>query len=256
MSDSAAPQPASFQADFRVGRVLSVSFSMLMKHLVQFFLIGVISAAPIVLWGIFLVSNANSLQSPEAAMAQLSSIGVVMVATLCIGAICQAVILYAAFQVMRGLPINLSEAIGVAIKRFIPLILVGICQWFILVVGMVLLVIPGVIFATMIAVAVPVCVVERLGPFASIGRSTNLTKGHRWKILGLYLAYFVIVLLVSIVVGAVAGVIGIPWLAVLTDAVIRAFTSAWLSLILVVTYHDLRAAKEGIGIDKIAAVFD
>src|SRR5215475_5262435 len=33
-------------------------------------------------------------------------------------------------------------------------------------------------------VAVPACVEERLGPWTSLRRSRDLTKGHRWKLCG------------------------------------------------------------------------
>jgi hypothetical protein len=41
-------------------------------------------------------------------------------------------------------------------------------------------------------VALPACVVEGLGPIKSLGRSANLTKGHRWKILGIFLVLNVV----------------------------------------------------------------
>jgi len=50
---------------------------------------------------------------------------------------------------------------------------------------------PGLIVFTMWFVATPACVVERLGPFRSMGRSRQLTKGHRWKIFGTIVLIFV-----------------------------------------------------------------
>ena len=64
-----------------------------------------------------------------------------------------------------------------------------------------LLVIPALILYVMWFVAIPVCVVEQLGPFRSLGRSRQLTKGHRWKILGLLL----VILIPALIVGAILG---------------------------------------------------
>jgi hypothetical protein len=40
------------------------------------------------------------------------------------------------------------------------------------------------------------------------------------------------------------------------DLVWNGIWGAFYAICVVVTYHDLRAAKEGVGIDQIAAVFD
>jgi len=50
-----------------------------------------------------------------------------------------------------------------------------------------LFVIPGIGVFMMLFVATPVCVVEQLGPFASMEQSSRLTKGHCWKIFGMLL---------------------------------------------------------------------
>jgi uncharacterized membrane protein len=54
---------------------------------------------------------------------------------------------------------------------------------------MVLLIVPGLILYTMWFVGFPACVVERLGPWTSLRRSRELTKGYRWKVLALALLF-------------------------------------------------------------------
>ncbi len=49
---------------------------------------------------------------------------------------------------------------------------------------MLALLVPGFILLIMWFVAIPVCVVEQRGSWASMQRSAELTKGHRWKISG------------------------------------------------------------------------
>jgi hypothetical protein len=118
------------------------------------------------------------------------------------------------------------------------------------------LIFPGLIVVTMLFVAVPVCVVERLGPIKSMGRSTRLTKGHRWKIFGIWFAALLVQGVVqSVLTGLVAAgglsLLGMPVL-VIWSAVYGAFSA----VLAVVAYHDLRVAKEGVDTDQIAAVFD
>jgi hypothetical protein len=105
-------------------------------------------------------------------------------------------------------------------------------------------------------VATPVCVVEKLGPLGSMGRSSRLTKGHRWKIFGLFLLLIIISVVVSQSVAVILVAIGGVTLALLGAIAWGGVWGAFYAISVVVTYHDLRAAKEGTDIDQIAAVFD
>jgi uncharacterized membrane protein len=116
-------------------------------------------------------------------------------------------------------------------------------------------------------VATPVCVVEQLGPFRSLGRSRELTKGHRWKLFGLMLVILIPALIVGAILGAVVAVLGTGWFLSMSTALATplgqvvnliwsAAWSAFYAVTVVVTYHDLRVAKEGIDTEQIAAVFE
>ena len=105
-------------------------------------------------------------------------------------------------------------------------------------------------------VATPACVVEQLGPSDSMRRSAELTSGYRWKIFGLMLVLLVISAVVTPLIdltledmggGAVPLIAGLIWNGV---------WGAFYAIAAVVTYHDLRVAKEGVDIAQIAAVFD
>jgi hypothetical protein len=101
-----------------------------------------------------------------------------------------------------------------------------------------------------------------------MGRSRELTKGHRWKVFGLQLAILIPALVVGGIVGAVifavSGASG--FLAVATalsttlgqvvNLIWSAIWKAFYAIVIVVTYHDLRVAKEGVDTDQIAAVFE
>jgi hypothetical protein len=116
------------------------------------------------------------------------------------------------------------------------------------------------------SVATSVCVVEQLGPFRSMGRSRELTKGHRWKIFGLILltvipAGIVGLIVSAVAVGALGTVMGLPSALVgpLGQVVGLLWGAVWKAfyvILAVVIYHDLRVAKEGVDTEKIAAVFE
>lgn len=119
----------------------------------------------------------------------------------------------------------------------------------------ILLIVPGLILFTMWFVATPVCVVERLGPNASMRRSTQLTKGHRWKVFGLILLLVIISAVVSPLIEFGLAAISTT-LSLVGTLIWNGIWGAFYAIAVVVTYHDLRVAKEGINIEQIASVFD
>jgi uncharacterized membrane protein len=178
-----------------------------------------------------------------------------VLAILILHTLAQAAILYVAFQSMRGRVVGIVEALRRGLSRFGAIvglaILVGCGIW----IGLILLIVPGIMFALRWSVALPACVVEGLGPLASMKRSAQLTKGHRWKPFGIFLLLWVVSALAGLLIGLLlrpAGVAGTQVVQALWNA---AWTAFWY-VTLVMIYHDLRVIKEGVDIDQIAAVFD
>jgi uncharacterized membrane protein len=175
-----------------------------------------------------------------------------------------AVILYGAFQVMRGRDIAILDVLRHVLSRFWAIIALAILLGIALFLGLMLFIIPAVVMAARWAVAPPVCVVEGLGPFASMQRSADLTRGHRWKIFGLLVVALLLLITTSIVVGIptewIVGLVpeGIPRTAVynIINTIVIAIYTAYFNIVLVMIYRDLRVAKEGVDTEQIAAVFD
>ena len=124
-----------------------------------------------------------------------------------------------------------------------------------MVIGLILLIIPGLILYTIWFVSVAACVVERTGAWASMRRSRELTKGHRWKVFGIVLL-LLLLSLVSSLLQLLLTAAGGETLALIGTTIWTAIGSAFSSVLITVTYYELRAAKEGIDIEQIASVFD
>ena len=78
------------------------------------------------------------------------------------------------------------------------LILVGIVAGIGIVIGFILIIIPGLILITIWAVAAPVVVLERPGGLRALGRSRELVRGEGWNV-------FAVILLMFVLVGVVTG---------------------------------------------------
>jgi hypothetical protein len=59
-------------------------------------------------------------------------------------------------------------------------------------IGFILLVVPGLILMARWSIAIQTCVGEGLAPFVALRRSAQLTKGHRWKIVGVLMMFVIV----------------------------------------------------------------
>jgi hypothetical protein len=104
--------------------------------------------------------------------------------------------------------------------------------------------------------------VERPGVFAAFRRSWALTRGHWWRLFGFMLVVWLAVAGISFAVGIplmfltlVGGLEGMA-AGQAINFVISMLTYALYAVAFPVAYVGLRRAKEGFGIEDIAAVFD
>jgi MFS family permease len=251
MTEASLP-PRLALSDFRVGGVLNRTLSVLSRNFLTFFIVTAIAGLPtIVLSQSMALSGTNRSAAALFGLLVLGGFLAIVLYTLS-----QAIVLYGAFQDMRGRSVSLAESLQVGLRRFFPIIGVAISVSFAVMVGLMLFLVPGLIWLSMWFVATPVCVVEKLGPFQSMGRSADLTKGHRWKIFGLMLLLFLISAVASSMIGAISAVVGGPILELIASVIWNGIWGAFYAVAAVVTYHDLRVAKEGVDIEQIASVFD
>ena len=242
--------------DFRVGDVLARAWNIFTGNIL--FFLGI---TLLIYIAIFMAVGAVILLFTLAgwgtSMVWLMVVGAFLgvVLFIALNTIGEAVLLLGAFQQMRGEPLSVSAALQRTFTRFLPLIGLGILWALALIVGFMLLVVPSIILLCMWWVIVPACVVEGLGPIASFSRSSDLTRGYRWKIFGLVVVLFVMNGIGSKIVELLFGLAGETMSAVGSLLWFVAWTAFW-SCVLIMTYHDLRVAKEGIDTGQVAAIFD
>jgi hypothetical protein len=84
------------------------------------------------------------------------------------------------------------------------LIGIGILAGLGIVLGFVLLIVPGLILLTWWAVLAPVVVIERRGT-DSFGRSRDLVRGNGWQVFGVIVVVFIIQFIANALLGAIFG---------------------------------------------------
>lgn len=112
--------------------------------------------------------------------------------------------------------------------------------------GFVLLVVPGLILATLWSVAAPVVVLEHPGATRALGRSRELVRGNGWNV-------FAVILLLVILVPVVGGAIEVAadaagtGVGLVVRVVVGILTAPISALAAAVLYFDLRNAQAGEG---------
>jgi hypothetical protein len=123
-----------------------------------------------------------------------------------------------------------------------------------IVVGSFLILVPGLLAFVVWSLAAPVAVMERARPGAAFARSARLTRGHRWRILGVTVLILIITVAIesvfsSIVVGLLPGLSAATSLIVgdVVAAVVSAITLPWVGAVIALLYVDIRIRTENLG---------
>lgn len=260
MTDATMAQP---KAPLGVGSIIGESFSILFGHILQIVLIAFVPT----LIG-FLISGlltgfdvALGVQEPDFSNPG-AGIGtaVTFVINMVVYAITTALLVQLAYDAKLSRPIQVGRYIGPALSAAFPLAILTLVVTVLLVIGFMLLIVPGLWVYAVFSVLAPAIVIERVG-FGGMGRSARLTKEYRWPIVGAIILAFLIVMILQIIamfaVGliALAGTVGMIF-AVLLMVVISTLGAGFLSILVSLLYARLREIKEGVSVDQIASVFD
>jgi hypothetical protein len=143
-----------------------------------------------------------------------------------------------------GESITPANAFGYGFHRLGSILLIGILVALIVVGGLILLIIPGIIFAVKLSVSIPALVVENRRGTDAIGRSWGLTTGQFWHTLG---TWFVAYIIVAVVTGILSAIGGSNWfVAGIFASIGSIITMPFMALVTVLLYLDLRVRKEGL----------
>ncbi len=150
---------------------------------------------------------------------------------------------------------SVGELLGSITPKLWSLLLLAIVVSILVNIGYLLLIIPGIFLALMWAVAVPAMIAEDRGVFDSMNRSQELTEGNRWRILGLLILVYVLMLVIFGVVLLLALIT--PILGVIVGLLLAIVVLPYTAIIVAVLYYELLEArgeaKPGPGVGAMAA---
>lgn len=164
----------------------------------------------------------------------------------------EAALVRGAAQGTIGDPVDMDASYKWGFARFGSVLLVSILVGLAVLGGLILFIIPGIIFGVMFAVSIPALVVENKRGTEAMSRSWNLVKGHFWHALG-------VIFVAGILTGIVAGIIRAIGFAIsdnwfvdwIFQAIAQIIVAPFSALVGVLLYLDLRARTESLTSDGL-----
>ena len=144
--------------------------------------------------------------------------------------------------------LDFAPAVQAALTRLPNVILTTLALLFLVFLGFVALILPGIVILLILCVALPACILEDLSPIAALKRSRELTRGNRWRLLGLVLLNGLILIGVGVVVSLPLGLAStLPGPAggvfsVISSAV-EGFVGVFIAVLYTHAFLDLRRLK-------------
>ena len=234
-----------------IGSVVSRGFDTLRRQIRPFLALSIVLAGlPVLVLQYLLGDGSGSADFDVGSLSWLI--------TMITGYVLQAALMRSSILDQNGQPAEIEESIAVAIRLLLPMIGIAILTWILVIVGMVLLIVPGVIAYLMLIVAVPCLVEERRGVTESMRRSRELTKGSRGMILLLVILFSIFYFAVEGFVGVVTGIFGgdSDLGTAIEAGLVSALTAMFMAVMLASLYIELRTVKEGATTDSLAAIFE
>jgi len=255
--------------DFRMGRVVSRLFAALRANAVTFLALAALFSIPYLIFNLYITSDITRMGMTPAGTFVPGRIGhfiliseSAMVIYMVFDFLMLAAITQGTVTWLSGEKSSIGQSLSVAIKNLVPLIVIAVLALLAVLLGFVLLIVPGLILALMWFVVVPVRVIEGTGITKTFGRSRALTKGYRGRIFLLLLAYLLLAIVAGMVIALLAagtmmpkpGNFNITYIALswLLRVVLGSITAAGVASI----YYELRLVKEGVGAQQMAEAFD
>ncbi len=187
--------------------------------------------------------------------------------------ILQGVLALAAFQHLRDGSFSVKACVNQCLARAFPLL--GACllqglllllimaatalvfayvlsSWIVALVGFLL----ALVVYVRLYVIVPAAVCENSGGPVALSRSTELTAGRRWSVLGLILLGVLIAIGIGIIEEILGSIISHPLFILIMGTYTSILLALFNGLFAGLTYFGLRGEKEGISLDGLEKIFD
>ena len=263
LGGTSGDRPFSLQP-MGVGELIDAAIKLYRSRWKTLMAIVAIALVPITFLQIFLTRKIGPpFSEPTVTQAEFESTALIagvvtVIQVLLVHPFLTAAVAKASVDVYLGRPVLVKPTLRFAVSKIHSILWISILSGLAILLGFVLLIVPGVILLVRYLFGSTVLVVEGRKGTKALGRSWRLAAGHFWKVLGTYV-------LAVIMAGIVASVLRLPgdalfreigpagWpFAAIGFSLAAILTTPFTTLISVLLYFDLRIRKEAFDLEIMA----
>jgi hypothetical protein len=158
----------------------------------------------------------------------------------------QGMVVEAVVDILDGRRDHTVGSLFSSVSPFIgTLIGAGILATIIIVIGFILIIVPGLIALTFLAVVAPAVVIDRAGVTGALTRSRELVSGQAWRVFGVIVVLFLITAVIGGILSAIGGSASDDSFAgyAVADLIVRVLLGPLTAIAATVIYVELRRIK-------------
>lgn len=255
---------------FDLGTVFSRFFKLVGENLALFIVVGLIGVVlPSVAVSYVMVSVLN-LSGSFASYSALDAnayliLGVAVLALIVFNLMTLSAITEVAIVRAVGKPVDIGVILGNGLRNALPLLAISILVTLFMMLGLILLIIPGIYLMICLCVAIPAYVGQPgIGIWGAIMKSFELTRGNRWWILLIGVVLFIASMILGGALGGVMlgfamsggsldGMQTLPYQ--MANSAVSGISNLVGYIFAAATYVTLRESKEKLSPENAASVF-
>lgn len=236
--------------------IIDAAVQLLRQHYGELVTVTGLFMIPVIIARMFLAPQAAIL-TPAVSMGSMSGLAGFGLVSFVLNSMSTAAVVVIVSDSYLGREVTVGAAINRVLERFWTVLGVVFLQGLIIALGILLLIIPALIFGAWFFAGTNVVMVEGKGVIEALSRSRNLARGSVGRILGTLAMAGIIVWLLDVLVSAIAvalfmrlgsGVVA----ANLAPYVLGIFITPFLNVVVTLLYYDLRIRKEAFDLELMA----
>jgi hypothetical protein len=164
-------------------------------------------------------------------------------------ALASAAVIVVVSERYLGRDVTAGHALGRVWKRIGTIFGTSVVYGLIVVVGLMLVILPGIYWACKYFAMMPAVVIEGLDSSTSQKRSSQLTHGSKWRVLGLIVGAWLIYFVLLSIATALAQMVSGPMLSIVITRLLIMIIYPFIGILITLLYYDLRIRNEGLDLD-------
>lgn len=226
--------------------LLDTAFRLLINHFVL--LVGITSAVYIPL------AVVNHFAQPAPGMISWGPMAASITLSLLVVPLASTALTHAVGETYLGRPASIGRSFRAALRIIVPLTGTMLLVYLGVMAACLALVIPGIYLMLAWILTYPIVILENQYGTRAISRSRELMRGNIWRALGILVLGWLIIAVLSGVLGAVMNFV--PLLGPIGHGLAQSIGVTYSSVVIVLLYFDARCRKEAFDLEHLARLVE